>query len=104
MVAVVLDTPGLYQLSYKGGSAQFAVNIAPDEPALSAMDTGMLVSSVQAAPETLTAQAPGAVSVIAKSTARERVENTQKIWFYLICVVLAALTAEMIIATRAGAA
>jgi hypothetical protein len=44
------------------------------------------------------------VSVVAKSTARERSESRQKVWRYLLLGALGVLAAEMLLATRIGRA
>jgi len=41
---------------------------------------------------------------VAKSTARERVESHQRIWWFLMLAVLAALGGEMLLAARIGRA
>jgi hypothetical protein len=38
--------------------------------------------------------------VVAKSTARERSEAQQRLWFWLICAVVGALGVEMLLAVR----
>jgi hypothetical protein len=44
------------------------------------------------------------VSVIAKSTIRERIEARQKLWRYLLLGVLVVLGVEMFLAIRIGRA
>jgi hypothetical protein len=97
------EGPGIYQLTYKGGAARFAVNLDGDEPDLTRLDPKEVLSAVRAEPAG-DEKATAAVSMVAKSTARERVENAQRIWFYLMAAVLLILAVEMILAARTGTA
>jgi len=114
------EEPGIYELAYEGGppreakragqgpskgSARFAVNLDPEEPDLRLLDTRLLLSAVQQDPaaEGERAGRPGAPgSVAAKSAARERMENRQKVWRYLLLGVLVFLALEMLLAGRIG--
>jgi hypothetical protein len=98
------EKPGIYELTYDDGSARFAVNLDPKEPDLRALDTKLLLTTVQKGPMLEGKPAAGAVSVAAKSTARERIESRQKLWRYLLLVVLVALCGEMALAARIGRA
>jgi Mg-chelatase subunit ChlD len=99
----VPDRPGVYDLSYDGGRARFAVNLLPREPDPVRLDVKLLASSLQSDP-TAQVRRVGTAAVLPKSTARERAEEQQKLWAYLLGLVLLALAAEMIIAARAGTA
>ncbi|HUT32889.1 MAG TPA: BatA domain-containing protein [Planctomycetota bacterium] len=103
-VSFAPEKPGIYELAYEGGSARFAANLDPREPDLRPLDMKLLLSTVQKGPALEGESAPGAVSVVAKATARERLENRQKLWRYLLLAVLVALTGEMFLATRIGRA
>ena len=46
----------------------------------------------------------GVVSVVAKSTARERIEGRQRVWRYLLFAALVVLAVEMLLAARIGRA
>ncbi len=96
------EKPGLYELAYDGGSARFAANLDPREPDFRPLDTKRLLSTVQEGPALEGERAPGAVSVVARATARERLENRQKLWRYLLLAALVALAGEMFLATRIG--
>ncbi|MHC4718601.1 MAG: hypothetical protein ACYS5V_16650, partial [Planctomycetota bacterium] len=95
--------PGLHRLSYQGGSASFAANLAPGEADLTEMDTRVLLTAVQ--PEPAGARPlPGGAAVVSAETVRERVEQSQRLWLYLIAAGLAVLAAEMVLSARAGTA
>jgi hypothetical protein len=102
--AFVPDRPGIYQITCKGQTARFAVNLDPLEPNLARLDANELVAAVQSEPAGSEKDSPGGVSVVAKSTARERVENSQRLWFYLAALVLVILAIEMVLAARSGTA
>jgi hypothetical protein len=103
-VAFAPDKPGIYEVSYPSGGARFATNIDPREPDFRPLDTKVLLSTVQKGPTLDDKRGAGAVSVVAKSTARERIENRQRLWRYLLLAALLALTGEMFLATRIGRA
>jgi len=98
------EKPGIYELKFEGGSARFAVNLDPEEPDFRPLDTKLLLTTVTKEPGLEGKEASGAVSVVAKSAVRERIEGRQRIWWYLLLGVLAALTGEMVLATRIGRA
>lgn len=94
--------PGLYQIQYQGGQARFAANLAPGEADLTEMDVKVLISAVRS--NTATARSLGGATVLSARTAEERVEQSQRIWVYLIAAALALLAVEMILGARAAAA
>ena len=47
-------------------------------------------------------QGSGGAALLAQSTARERAEAQQRLWAYLVTLVLLALALEMIVAARSG--
>jgi hypothetical protein len=98
------EKPGIYELVYNTGAARFAVNLDPKEPDFRPLDTRLLLATVQKGPAVEAPQASGGGSVAAKSTVREQIENRQKIWWYVLAAVLAALAAEMWLAARIGRA
>ncbi|MBM4039193.1 MAG: VWA domain-containing protein [Planctomycetes bacterium] len=98
------EKPGLYELAFEGGSARFAANLDPREPDFRPLDTKLLLSTVQKGPALEGERAPGGVSVVARATARERLENRQKLWRYLLFAALVALAGEMSLALRIGRA
>jgi len=103
-VAFAPDKPGVYEVAHQGGSARFAANLDPREPDFRPLDTKVLLSTVHKGPTLEGERAAGAVSVVAKATARERIENRQRLWRYLLLAALLALTGEMFLATRIGRA
>jgi hypothetical protein len=98
------EKPGIYELVYNNGAAHFAVNLDPKEPDFRPLDTRLLLATVQKGPAVEAPQASGGGSVAAKSTVREQIENRQKVWWYVLAAVLAALAAEMWLAARIGRA
>lgn len=103
VVSFVPDRPGIYELRYGNSADRFAVNLDGAEPDLTRLDPKEVVSAVQAEPAG-DEKVAGAVSMMAKTTAQERVEDSQRIWFYLMAAVLVILAVEMILAGRAGTA
>ena len=106
IVSVRTDSAGIYELTYKGGAARFAVNLDPREPDLrvkSRKDTDLFAKSVVAdhGPDV---EMVGNVAVVSAETARERIESQQKLWMVLVAVVLALLATEMIVAWKTGSA
>jgi len=95
------EKPGIYELACEGGSARFAANLDPKEPDLRPLDTKLLLSTVQKA---RTGRRAGAGRRVGRrpATARERLENRQKLWRYLLLAVLVALAGEMFLAMRIG--
>jgi hypothetical protein len=98
------ERPGIYELAYKGGSARFAVNLDPEEPDFRPLDTKLLLAAVRKGPVLEGRHAAGEASVLAKSSARERVEARQRLWQYLLLAVLVVLAVEMLLALRIGRA
>jgi hypothetical protein len=98
------EKPGLYEVAYKGGSACFAAGLDPNEPDLRPLDTKLLLSAVRRGPVPDGGPAAGTASVLARGTVRERLENRQSVWWYLVLGVVAILGVEMWLATRIGRA
>ncbi len=98
------EEPGIYELTYGKNTARFAVNLDPQEPDLRPLDTKLLTSSIQRDVAGVQKKEAGAVSVVAKSSAREAVESRQKMWIYLLGSVVGLLGIEMVLAARVGKA
>jgi len=101
MVSFPADEPGVYEMTFQGGQARFAVNLDPREPDTAPLDTKVLVASIRSdkiPPGVVVAG--GCESVLSKSTPRERAESQQKLWIYLIALVLVVLAVEMVLAAR----
>ena len=96
------EKPGIYELVYEGGSARFAVNLDPKEPDFRPLDKKLLLATVQKGPALEGKRVTDGGSVVAKSTARERMEARQKLWRYLLLAVLALQVGEMLLAVRIG--
>ncbi len=103
-VAFSPEKPGIYEVAYKGGSACFAADLDPNEPDLRPLDTQLLLSAVQKGAARDGSPAAATASMLARATVRERIENRQSLWWYLVLAVLAVLGAEMGLATRIGRA
>jgi len=98
------EGPGIYEVAYKGGSARFAINLDPGEPDLRPLDTNVLLATVQKGPAVDVTLAPGATQVVAHATAGARIEERQRVWWYLAVAALAILGAEMALAMHIGRA
>jgi len=104
-VSFTPERPGVYELTFGQTQVRFAANLDAREPdlrPLSGDDIKELVSSVQPRADESVKDGVKARPVVGEKAARERVENQQKLWWYLIGLVLLALAAEMVLATRAG--
>lgn len=104
-VSFTPEEPGLYEVVSGEIQARFAVNLDPEEPDLRQLDEDdikELVAAMQPHPEKGVQDSVTARPLVGKQAARERAESQQKLWWYLIGLVLVALTVEMILAARAG--
>jgi hypothetical protein len=98
------ERPGVYELTYDGGTARFAVNLDAEEPDFRPLDTKLLLTAVQKGPALAGDRPAGAVAVAARADVRERIEGRQKIWRYLLVAALVVLAVEMLLAARIGRA
>jgi len=98
------EKPGIYEVAFKGGSACYAADLDPNEPDLRPLDTKLLLSAVRKGSAPDGSPAAGTASVLARGTVRERLENRQSVWWYLVLAVVAVLGVEMWLATRIGRA
>ncbi len=101
-VTFLATAPGVYELTYAGGKARYAANIAPGEPDPVRLDTAVLASRLVSDPLAGRRQV-GVGAIMPAETARQRAEASQRYWMWLLALVLAALVVEMVVAARAGA-
>ena len=102
IVSFTPDRPGVYEIDYGTGKASYAANLDGREPDLVHLDMELWLTKVKPLPGQRV-QGSGGVALLAQSTARERAEGQQRLWVYLIGLVLLALGLEMIVAARSGA-
>ncbi|KPK84856.1 MAG: hypothetical protein AMJ81_04650 [Phycisphaerae bacterium SM23_33] len=104
MVGFVPEKPGIYQVTWKGQTARFAANLDPEEPNLAQLEAKELVAAVRSESAGDEGEARRTATVLPRKAAQERVENSQRLWFYLAALVLVILGIEMILAARSGTA
>ncbi len=103
IVAFTPEKPGIYEVAYAGGPGRFAANIEPGEPDSTRLDVDVLITTVRPDP-TAKQKKLGAGAILPKATVRERAEGQQKLWMYVLGLVLVVLAVEMVIAAKAGTA
>lgn len=101
IVSFTPDRPGLYEIDYGTGKAAYTANMDAREPDLAHLDMQLWQAKVKPLPGERV-QGSGGAALLAQSTARERAEGQQRLWAYLIALVLLALALEMIVAARSG--
>lgn len=101
IVSFTADRPGLYEIDHGAAKAAYAANMDGREPDLAHLDMQLWQAKVKPLPGERV-QGSGGAALLAQSTARERAEAQQRIWAYLVGLVLLALALEMIVAARSG--
>jgi hypothetical protein len=103
IVSFTPDRPGVYEIDCGTAKPKYAAGLDGREPDLTHLDMQLWLAKVKPLPGERV-QGSGGASLLARSTARERAEGQQRIWAYLIGLVLLALGLEMIVAARSGTA
>ncbi|MCY4263952.1 MAG: VWA domain-containing protein [Gammaproteobacteria bacterium] len=93
--SLVATKPGIYRVSGEAGSRNYAVNILPEEAEMSKIAAVTLYDEV-INPETSPIQS----RKVRTTMLMEELEQPQRLWWYLLALVMLLLLAEAVIANR----